>query len=244
MESKSVLKQLNQLELQNVLDVLGPLYFRRKVSGTYRNPNPSGYGKILELRVDVDGRRPQNRLSGDLYTRFYFCGWLQFYIGSFVVEDVDITNTDEEIILSGPVIYYNAPGKVNDTIRVSIPRVSIFQSAPPACVNFFTSGSVSQSYLCPKSSEYFRTVTLEIDKFQGTTFPPDVDPTINSSPSGLPAGNVSVEKVFKRSGIDMTVIEDDVLNDSDSSDLGNNWDEGELHDLMEARFNQFTNQLR
>ncbi len=244
MENENILKNLNQFELENVIGVLPPLFFLRKVSGTYRNPAPCKYGKILELRVDVDGRRPQNRLSGDLYTRFYFCGWIKFYIGSFVVEDVDTTSTDEEIILSGPIIYYNDPGKVNDTIQVSIPRVSIFKPAPPACVNIFTSGSVNQSYLCPKISEYLRTVSLEIDRFQGTTFPPEVDPTITPSPSGLPAGNVSVEKVFKRSGIDMTVTEDDVLNDLDSSDPGNNWDEGELHDLMEARFDQFANKLQ
>ena len=243
MNSELLLNKFNQLELENVLDVLAPIHFLRKVSGTYRSPDPCGYGKILELRVDVDGYRTQKRLSGDFYTKFYFCGWIKFYTGSFVVENVDVDKGDEEITLSGPIIYYNDPGKVNDTIHVSIPRASIFKPAPPACVNIFTSGSVNQSYLCPKTSEYLRTVTLEIDRFQGTTFPPEIDPDINPSPNNLPS-TVSVESVFKRSGIDMTVIEDDVLNDADSNDTGSNWDEGELHDLMEDRFDQYTNKLQ
>jgi hypothetical protein len=39
----------------------------RNVSGTYCSPQPAGFGTILELRVDVDGR-PQARVSGDYFT--------------------------------------------------------------------------------------------------------------------------------------------------------------------------------
>ena len=45
------------------LEVFLP-WLKRPVSGTYRNPTPAVGGSILELRVDVDGRRPQERLSG------------------------------------------------------------------------------------------------------------------------------------------------------------------------------------
>ena len=50
--------------------------------------------------------------------------------------------------------------------------------------------------------------------------------------------------MFQRSGLDLTVVQDDLLNDPDSGDAGDNWSEVELHDLMEARFDRFANTLQ
>lgn len=217
---------------------------KRPVSGTYRNATPAGFGSILELRVDVDGRRPQDRLSGDLYTHFTFCGIpITLYTGSFVVDDVTEEGDSSAISLSGPVRYYADPTNTADSIQVHIPRVGYFASPAAACIEWFTSGSLVRSYVCPKISEYFRVATLEIDRFQGTAFPPDLDPDLDPSPGGLPAA-VSIEETFRRSGIDLTVLHDDTLNDPDSPDAGSNWSEAELHDLMEARFDSFTNALQ
>jgi hypothetical protein len=216
---------------------------RRNVSGTYRNATPAGSGTILELRVDVDGRRPQQRLSGDLYFHFHFCGPITLYTRSFVVEDLTIDSAADEITISGPVIYYNDPTNTSDSIRVEIPRVSIFAPAPAACVHWLTLGKIVATYACPKISAYFRTAMLEIDRFQGTAFPADMDPDVDPSPSGLPA-SVGIRSVFQRSGIDLTVEQDDLLNDPDSGDPGDNWSEAELHDLMEARFDRFANTLQ
>ncbi len=66
-----------QIGLEHVVEALKDIIvfpIRRNVSGTYRNVTPAGTGTILELRVDVDGRRPQQRLSGDIYFHFDFCG--------------------------------------------------------------------------------------------------------------------------------------------------------------------------
>jgi hypothetical protein len=216
---------------------------RRNVSGTYRNATPAGFGTILELRVDVDGRRPQQRLSGDLYLHFHFCGPITLYTRSFVVEALTIDSAADEITISGPVIYYNDPANTSDSIRVEIPRVSIFAPAPAACVHWLTLGKIVATYACPKISEYFRTATLEIDRFQGTAFPADMDPNVDPSPTGLPS-SVGIRSVFQRSGIDLTVEQDDLLNDPDSGDPGDNWSEAELHDLMEARFDRFANTLQ
>ncbi|MGH8949686.1 MAG: hypothetical protein ACRDXF_12560, partial [Acidimicrobiia bacterium] len=169
-------------------------WLKRPVSGTYRNATPAVGGSILELRVDVDGRRPQDRLSGDLYTQFSFCGIpITFYNGSFVVDQVTEAGDSSAIELSGPVRHYANPTKTGDRIDVHIPRVNWFASPAAACVEWFTNGSLVRSYLCPKISEYFRKATLEIDRFQGTTFPPTLDPDIDPSPSGLPA-SVSIRE--------------------------------------------------
>ena len=217
--------------------------FRRNVSGTYRNVTPAGTGTIVELRVDVDGRRPQQRLSGDIFFHFHFCGPITLYIRSFVVESLTIDDDPQEMTISGPVVYYTDPTNTADSIRVHIPRVSFFAPAPAACVEWLTRGQIVATYACPKISEYFRTAKIEVDRFQGTVFPPEIDPDIDPSPSGLPS-SVSVRSVFQRSGIDLTVQQDDLLNDPDSGDPGSNWSEAELHDLMETRFDLFSNTLQ
>ena len=222
-------------------DLILPI--RRKVSGTYRNATPAGFGTILELRVDVDGGRPQLRLSGDMYAHFHFCGPITLYRRSFVVENLTIDSAPNQISISGPVVYYTDPANTSDSICVEIPRVSLFAPAPAACVQWLTLGKIVETYACPKISEYFRTATLEIDRFQGTSFPPEIDPDVDPSPSGLPS-SVSVRSVFQRSGLDLTVSQDDVLNDADSGDPGNNWSEAELHDLMEDRFDRFAQTLQ
>jgi hypothetical protein len=238
---------LDKLGLERIadldLEVFLP-WLKRPVSGTYRNPTPAVAGAILELRVDVDGRRPQERLSGDLYTQFSFCGIpITFYNGSFVVDVVTETGDSGAIDLSGSVRHYRDPARTGDSIKVHIPRVSYFASPAAACVEWYTNCALVRSYLCPKISEYFRVATLEIDRLQGTTFPPTLDPDITPSPAGLP-GSVSIRDTFLRSGIDLTVTHDDTLNDADSADTGTNWSEAELHDLMEDRFDNFSDRLQ
>jgi hypothetical protein len=239
--------QLDQIDLGDLvteLDKRRSIFFKRAVSGTYRNAEPAGSGRIIELRVDVDGSRPQHRLSGDVYFRFTIWGFdVTFYLESFVVESPVVGGTTSEMTISGAVSVYGQPGRTDESIEVHIPRVWIFSDPAPACVNWKISGTTTAIYACPKISNYFRTATVEVDRFQGTVFPPEMDPSISPSPSGLPS-SVSVREVFQRSGLDLTVVHDDVLNDPDSADVGENWSEVELHDLMEARFDTFANTLQ
>jgi hypothetical protein len=256
------------LRLAEQADILRRL--RKAVSGTYKNSTPATDKTIIELRVDVDGRRPQQRISGDIFKQrglkvfndfilspgqqlesfdklqqfqrlpFYYTS----YEYSFVVEAVTITEENGVAILTGPIIYYKDPGRIDETIEVRIRRVSYFSKAADASVTISKSGTLIQAYCLPRISEYFRTVTLEIDRYQGTSFPPGINPCIDPRPADLPCGNISTSTIFQRAGLDMTVIEDDVLNDSDSPDPGNNWSEAELHDLMEDRYDRFANTLQ
>jgi hypothetical protein len=228
----------------DALDTFRWSFLKRAVSGTYRNAEPAGSGRIIELRVDVDGRRPQQRLSGDIFFHFTLWGFdLTLYVESFVVESPVVGGTSAEMTISGAATIYGQPSRTDESIEVHIPRVSIFSSPAPACVNWKVAGTTTAIYACPKISEYFRTATVEVDRFQGTVFPPELNPSITPSPPGLPS-SVSVREVFERSGLDLTVVHDDVLNDPDSPDPGDNWSEVELHDLMEARFDSFANTLQ
>lgn len=221
------------------------LISRRFVSGTYRSNVPYEIGGILELRVDVDGRRPQNCISGDFFLSYSLYGSsFTLYLFSFAAETLTVSEVSNEMAIIGPISHYSDSTSIGDTIEVRIPRVSTYVSAADATVKFYSSGSLQSTYICPKTSECFRTVTLEIDRFQGTTFPPTVNTHVDPHPADLTDEDLSCSEVYRRAGIDMTVVEDDVLNDSDSDDPGSNWNEGELHDLMEDRFDLFADKLQ
>ncbi|MBK7336363.1 MAG: hypothetical protein IPJ00_09410 [Saprospirales bacterium] len=248
-------------ELESILefkDILIPWKYRQ-ISGTYKN-NDTASSSILELRIDVDGRRPQNVISGDFFrrhfldfkffkvigpaaspARFYPFLSFVFYEKSFIVESVTRSTANGLTTLTGNIRYFDYPGIIDETITVEVQRVHFFQPAPGCHVKIFKAGVLKDSYCLPKISEYFRTVTLEVDRYNGTSFPADVHNNLNPSPPDLPTGTIDTAQVFRNSGINLTVQEDDVLNDPDSPDPGNNWSEAELHQLMEDNFDRFRN---
>ena len=79
---------------------------------------------------------------------------------------------------------------------------------------------------------------------QGTAYPPTANTCTDPHPAYLTCEDITMQISYRRAGIDMTVNEDDVLNDPDSSDPGSDWDWAELHDLMEARFDLYANTLQ
>jgi hypothetical protein len=96
----------------------------RNVSGRYR-------GQVgafqLEARVDVDGARALNKLSGDFFT---VSGGTTTYFGSFIVNSPVITRTATQIVARGLGSYTFAAGA--PVVQVTIPRRKLFQPAAPA----------------------------------------------------------------------------------------------------------------
>jgi hypothetical protein len=181
------------------------------VSGTYESPRLLGFGPKYDLRIDVDGRRSQNLVSGDKFVRGINGLSIQTqYQISFVVESLDITDSENEMVISGSIRYYHDDSLLNDTIEIRIPRVSIFDT-PDATVKFYRAGRLQSTHLCSKTSELFRTVNLEIDRLQGTTFPPSANTHTDPHPAALPEEDLTCAEIFRRAGIDMTVVEDDVF---------------------------------
>lgn len=223
-----------------------PHLAKQSVSGCYRSPATVLKGILLELRVDVDGRRPENRISGD----YFHCTtvFVQFpyphtvhsvtYDQSFVVDTPTITINDTQAVITGAIRYYSNPGIVTDTIEVTIPRVSLFTAPADATANIYTAGTLTKSYVCSKQSEYFRTAQLDLDTYQGVTLAATADTSQSPHPADLPAENLSIPEIFQRAGIDLKVNAGETITDPDP-DLGNEWSEGELHNLMEAHFEAY-----
>jgi hypothetical protein len=214
---------------------------KKTVSGAYRSPN-TGSGTLIELRVDIDGRRPQNRLSGDIFTCGNLCGSpYSVFSKSFVVENIFTTWTNSNVSITGQIKYYADTTIVTHTIEVVIPRVSIFSSPGDATARMYEGGILTKTYICPKTSSYFRTVALEIDCLTGTAFPPSASTHTDPYDTDLDEKSMTVAECYRMAGIDVTVTNDQSLIDSDSSDTGSTWNYTELHDLMESRFGQFSN---
>ncbi|MFG3259630.1 hypothetical protein [Streptomyces sp. NPDC048172] len=206
-----------------------PLSGFHPLQGRYRN----GGGTQLELRVDVDGRRPLNRLSADFFTT---TGSTIGYYGSFVVNTVSVTRTATEAVIRGLGTFtWSASYPV---VQVTIPLRTVAQPRGAATVQFLrTDGTKGASYLCPFTSPYFRTVQWEQDSVAGKV--PFVSYNTGSlpQPPGSPARVLTVPAAFAEAGIQMlSTGAANVLADS-----SNGWTDGELHGAMQANFSRWRN---
>ena len=200
---------------------------RRAVSGRYR-------GRLgaweLELRVDVDGRRPLQRVSGDFYQ---ISGATTSYFGSFVVDSITLHVTTSQVTITGRARTSWATPYRN--VRVVIPRVPILQPPANASITFLTdAGHAGATYSCAMESGYFRAVQLEIDCVAGVT--PFDSYNTGSLPSGGTPRELSVPKAFQEAGIDLQIA--GVSNVVPISGAGANakWSDAELHAAMESHF--------
>jgi len=200
----------------------------RPVSGRYRSPASSFQ---LELRVDVDGRRPMRRVSGDFYQ---ISGATTNYFGSFIVNSPAVSVGPAAVTIRGLGEYTFAAGA--PVVQVTIPRRNIARPPAPATVQFFsTSGAPGTSYHCPFESAYFRTVRLETDCVSDVGTPVFSSYNTGSLPSGGPARTLSVVSAFAEAGIQMLpTAGGDVIHIGEAGDA--RWSDAELHASMERHF--------
>ncbi|MBZ5636175.1 MAG: hypothetical protein LAO55_23855 [Acidobacteriia bacterium] len=207
---------------------------KRAVSGRYRGSVGSFQ---LELRVDVDGVRPQNRVSGDFYS---FSGGTLNYVGSFIVGTPAIAVTATQVTIRGLGSYTFSAGA--PVVQVTIQRRSLLQPPAPAEVRFFTTaGAPGATYNCSFESRYFRTVRLETDRVSDVTTPVFANYNTGLLPSGGPARNLSVVSAYAEAGIEMIPTSgSDVINIAEAH-AGASWSDAELHDSMTRHFSVFRN---
>jgi hypothetical protein len=144
--------------------IFPPLELAKKVSSG-RYVGTSGSFR-LELRVDVDGKRPCRLISGDFYS---ISGGVTTYFGSFKSGAVTLVWTSTSVTITGTITptWSTAYNK----FRITIPRVSIITSGNPAATITFlnAANSPGSTYTCTYNSPYFRTIQLEIDYETGAT---------------------------------------------------------------------------
>ena len=200
----------------------------RSVSGRYRSGGGTGFR--LELRVDVDGRRPLGRLSGDYFS---ISGATTSYFGSWTVDAVTITVTPATIRIVGTA---RTTWTTTFTVAtVTIPRTTIFQPPAPASIRWSTpSGAVGATYVCVRESPAFRTVELEQDREAGVT--PFSAYDTGSLPSGGPARSLTVPAAYGEAGVQ--VLDTGGANIINTPP-GHIWNNASLHHAMQTQFSRW-----
>ena len=206
---------------------------KRPVSGRYKGTS----GQLqLELRVDVDGKKPTIKISGDLYRT---AGSVVTYFGSFIVRSPQITVGATEVKIKGTgdfSFHTSAP-----VVSVTIPRVAALAPAPSAKVTFSDSaGAVGSSFQCGFVSPYFRTVQYEQDTVKGTKAFSSYN--TGSLPSGGPARTLSVVAAYAEAGIEMQLSGVSNIVSNIASGPDRKWSDAELHASMLQQFSLWRDQ--
>jgi hypothetical protein len=200
---------------------------KRPVSGRYKGATGNFQ---LELRVDVDGRRPTRRFSGDIYR---VAGSTTTYFGSFAVHTPSVTAGAAEVVLRGSAqTSFTTPFSV---VTVTIPRVAMF--APPAAARVAFSdsaGGTGAAYDCAFVSPYFRTVQYEQDVVMGTKEFKSYD--TGQLPSGGPARTLSVVTAYAEAGIEVQLAGVTNIVNPAGAGPGGKWSNAELHASMVTQF--------
>ncbi len=200
---------------------------RKLLSGRYTGKKGN---YRLTLRVDIDGKRPMKRISGDF---FKTSGLTVSYYGSFIVNSPRIKLTFSEVIIEGfGTFTFRA---FAPKLRIRIPRFSFFRPPGPAKVQFLSRGNrFCATYICNYKSKYFRTVQYEQDYVTGVT--PFSSYNTGSLPSGGTGRDLTVSKAYGEAGIEM--LNSGTWNEVPVAGAGANlkWSNAELHQAMEMQF--------
>lgn len=184
-----------------------------------------------ELRLDLDGHYAQSTASGTVLrgigSRVNWIAKLapsgiNRWIGSIWFKDGDVA--------SFPYT----------TIRLHVVR-SPMPSNRRATVTFFGGGVASRVRTFRYTSRYFHSVNFEFDFVEGE------EPTLSintgahpNRPPGLPVEELSIQKVYQRSGFDVSHSPGDkVAITGAGSDAV--WSDSEMHDAMQIFWSRFAN---
>jgi hypothetical protein len=189
----------------------------------------------LELRVDVDGTRPLNVISGDIYSNSK-----SKYLSSFIFQEIKKNETPSTgVLLIGDKGKFSLNSDQFSDIQITIPVNSHPLKATVQWTN--SSGSKSKC-LCKYASKYFRRVHLEHDYEEGVVPLEPYETTALSSPSPHRSHPISIIDAFAEAGIEIIVVKetrDSVPSPKGTPDGGAVWTDSELHAAMIKHFTAF-----
>lgn len=205
-----------------------------KVFGRYR----AQLGSFeLELRVDIDGSTPLQKVSGDFYQ---LSGQTKIYFGSFTVDSILKTTANGVITVTGTAntTWTTSYRKIKLVIRQTL----LTQPLAPALLQWFHSSTNAPGalYVCNHFNRAFRTVRLEQDCVSGVA--PFTSYNTGSLPSGGPARVLSVNTAYQEAGVEM--INAGISNLVPMVNLtapADRWSNAELHAAMVSNFSLYQN---
>jgi hypothetical protein len=203
---------------------------RRTVSGRYRGRHDDFEA---ELRVDVDGARPMNRVSADY---FQLQDDEAVYAGSMCVDAPEIERGRSLLTIRGR-------GRSSwetdaDHVEVTIPDGSPGTQRASATLSHRTAdGRVRARFECSFESASFRTVLLEEDSEQGVRRRGSYD--TGALPAGCPPQTLTHEAAFLHAGIEFEHPRGPVVVEHSDVEANTCWTDAELHAAMVRQFSLF-----
>jgi hypothetical protein len=227
--------------------VVGATAVGEVVSGRFEGemaaPKPGS--EILELRIDIDSRAPgvpTRRVSGDFYAvnAVNLPGspprtW-RVYRESWVVEAPHVTRAAGAVIVTGSARFWEGTHPVA-TVEITLPTGG--PVAGPAQVALTFQGGTIWRYTCPRVSDAFRSLELEVDVCQSVNQAPILPGYDIAShphvPAGVPRRRLTIEQAYAEAGVAVTINPQQTIID-DSDPQFDRWSDAELHDAMESHF--------
>ncbi len=207
---------------------------KNKVYGRYR----AQLGSFeLEMRLDIDGVSPLQKLSGDYYQ---VNGQTKSYFGSFIVDSITKTIANGVITITG--IANTTWVTSYKKIKVAVKQTNLFQPLAPALLQWFHANTnvPGALYVCNHFNRAFRTVRLEQDSTAGIV--PFTMYNTGSLPSGGPARVLSINTAYQEAGVEMINAGiSNVVPIVNITPPATRWSDAELHASMVNNFSLYQN---
>ncbi|MCX6156257.1 MAG: hypothetical protein NT007_19065 [Candidatus Kapabacteria bacterium] len=204
-----------------------PINIYNLISGRY-----SGKTSVyqLELRIDIDGTRHCNLVSGDFYI---VRGRVKSYFASFKSAPVRAIWSPSHVIIEG-TLSSTKPTEY-DHFKISVVRTGHLFPPAPATITFYNAAGVTAgTYSCKFESHYFHTLNLEEDFEEGCTLFDSYDTNLMAHAGE--ARTLDVITAYKEAGIEMlgTRASNSVLTNEAGTDSV--WTNAELEAAMHHNF--------
>ena len=188
----------------------------------------------LDLRIDVDGNRPMNIVSGDLYINHG-----KLFLNSFRFTKTRKKRLKNEVRIEGRHGEFSSDLKTFEDILIRIP----IDSCPyVANVQWANRSGTNSACMCKYVSKYFRTIQLEQDSEVGTIPFKAYDTSSLYCPNLRRSRKLTIRNVFAEAGIRIqTRTNKQVLvpHPETTSGQGSIWTDNKLRKTMIKHFSFF-----
>ncbi|QDY80000.1 hypothetical protein [Streptomyces qinzhouensis] len=189
-------------------------------------------GQRIDLRIDLEGERALNAISGDIFT---ITGSTTAYSDSFrATAPVVQQDTDQHRITQSNIKY--AHGSPLTRLSLTVPRSAAGGPAPQATLRLESpDGTQSKVFTCSHAGKAFRSVEMETDSMEGTTVFQQYDTSRSPTPPGYRNRVLTLASAFAEAGIDLVGAgTSNTVTDTSGADL--RWSNAELHAAMTGHF--------
>ena len=184
-----------------------------------------------KFRLDVDRRYPQMTASGTLRRRF---------VGR--VHWIAKLTPKGPSTWDGTIWYKDGNVAMLPHTKVKITAIrSFFPNRRKAIVRF-KGGAPTRVRTFRFVSRFFHKVEFEYDREAGSTKTLKIATCAHPNrPPAMPCENLSIEKVYRRSGMQAKRSPDNDVIPTDGPDPNTTWSDAEMHDAMQTYWSRFAN---